>query len=128
MVNLSPDTHPFHIHLSQFQAVSRTLLTVVGAPLDPGETRDITFTASAPAVLDENEQGWKDTFRVNPGGRDPDDRVMSAEMVSVMGCFAAHAGRYMYHCHILEHEDTEMMRAVIVTPDDLMAFMGGGHH
>ncbi|MEO5744384.1 MAG: multicopper oxidase domain-containing protein [Terracoccus sp.] len=128
VVNLSPDTHPFHIHLSQFQALSRNLLTVNGAPLDPGQTRDITFTTSTPGVLDANEQGWKDTFRVNPGDRDSDDHVTTAEMVTVMGCLASHAGRYMYHCHILEHEDTEMMRPFIVTPSDLMAFMGGHRH
>ncbi len=128
VVNLSPDTHPFHIHLSQFQALSRTLLTLDRAPLDPGQIRDIVFTGAAPADLDANEQGWKDTFRVNPGDRDSDDNVLTAEMVTVMGCFASHAGRYMYHCHILEHEDTEMMRPFIVTPADLMAFMGGHQH
>ncbi len=128
VINLSPDTHPFHIHLSQFQALSRTLLTPEGGPLDPNATRDITLTNSADGQLDCNEQGWKDTFRVNPGDRDNDDAVLTAEMVTVVGCFAAHAGRYMYHCHILEHEDAEMMRSFIVTPSDLMAFMGTHHH
>ncbi len=128
VVNLSPDTHPFHIHLSQFQALSRVLLTPAVAPFDPNQTRDIELTGSVAGVLGANELGWKDTFRVNPGERDIEDRVVSAEMVTVLGCFAAHAGRYMYHCHILEHEDMEMMRQFIVTPPDLMAFMGGHHH
>lgn len=34
----------------------------------------------------------------------------------------------MDHCHILEHEDMEMMRQFILTPPDLMAFMGAHHH
>ena len=127
VVNLSPDTHPFHIHLSQFQALSRVLLTPAAAPVDPNQTRDIELVNSVPSVLDDNELGWKDTFRVNPGERDIDDQVVSAEMVTVAGCFAAHAGKYMYHCHIIEHEDMEMMRQFIVTPPDLMAFMGGHH-
>ena len=79
-------------------------------------------------MLDDNEQGWKDTFRVNPGGRDPADNVLTAEMVTVVGCFAAHAGRYVYHCHILEHEDTEMMRQFVVLPAELMAFMTDHTH
>ena len=94
VVNLSPDTHPFHIHLSQFQALSRVLLTPAAAPLDPNQTRDIELLSSAPSALDANELGWKDTFRINPGERDDDDRVVSAEMVTVAGCFASHAGKY----------------------------------
>jgi FtsP/CotA-like multicopper oxidase with cupredoxin domain len=128
VVNLSPDTHPFHIHLSQFQAISRTLLTPAATPLNPGQERDVVFTTTSPGVLDPNELGWKDTFRVNPGERDSDDNVVTAEMVTVLGCFGAHAGRYMYHCHILEHEDAEMMRQFSVLPAELMAFMGGHHH
>ncbi len=128
VVNLSPDTHPFHVHLTQFQATSRVLLTPSVSPLDPGVTREIDLVASMPGLLDANEEGWKDTFRVNPGARDADDNVLTAEMVTIMGSFAAHAGRYMYHCHILEHEDVEMMRQLTVLPADVMAFMGGHHH
>lgn len=126
IINLSPDTHPFHIHLSQFQALSRVELTP--APADPADPRTVRFTTTTPGVLDDNEQGWKDTFRVNPGDRDDNDNLVTAEMVTVAGCFASHAGRYVYHCHILEHEDTEMMRKFVVVPADLLSFMGGGHH
>ncbi len=126
IINLSPDTHPFHIHLSQFQPISRDELTP--APADPNTPRSVQFVGSTPGVLDDNEQGWKDTFRVNPGGRDPADNVLTAEMVTVVGCFAAHAGRYVYHCHILEHEDTEMMRQFVVLPAELMAFMSDHKH
>lgn len=126
VINLSPDTHPFHIHLSQFQALSRRQLTP--KPANPADPRNLEFTASTNGILDANEQGWKDTFRVNPGERDDDDNVLAAEMVTVLGCFAAHSGRYMYHCHILEHEDMEMMRPFVVMPADLMAFMDGHHH
>ena len=106
--------------------MSRKLLTP--APIDPGAPRDLEFTTAADGVLDENEKGWKDTFRINPGQRDSDDNVITAEMVTVLGCFAAHSGRYMYHCHILEHEDMEMMRPFTVLPVDFMAFMDGHHH
>ena len=124
IINLSPDTHPFHIHLTQFQATSRVEFTP--APPDPDAPRRFQLVAATPGVLDENEQGWKDTFRVNPGDRS--DTKTTFEMVTVVGCFAAHAGRYVYHCHILEHEDTEMMRQFVVLPTDLMAFMSDHHH
>jgi blue copper oxidase len=48
--------------------------------------------------LAENERGWKDTFLVNPG-----------ETVRVILRFQGLSGRYLYHCHILEHEGAGMM-------------------
>jgi len=128
ILNLSPDTHPFHLHLVQFQAIARKWYAVPGgsAPLAKGET-NITFTVPPDAQsLDANETGWKDTIRVNPGERSSangDDAIVSAEMVIVAAQFRRHAGRYMYHCHILEHEDMEMMRPYVVTPRDTMPFM-----
>ena len=37
--------------------------------------------------------------------------------------FESYAGRYMYHCHILEHEDRDMMRPFVIMPAELMPFM-----
>ena len=42
----------------------------------------------------ENEKAWKDTARVNP-----------TEKVTIAARFDGFAGRYVYHCHVLEHED-----------------------
>jgi len=65
---------------------------------------------------DPNEAGWKDTVRVNPG-----------EITRILVPFGANAapgvpfgnsftGEYVWHCHILEHEDNEMMlRYEVVT-------------
>jgi len=50
-------------------------------------------------ALDDNELGLKDTVRVNP-----------SEIVDIVVRFEDFAGRFMYHCHILEHEDRDMMR------------------
>ena len=44
-------------------------------------------------AIDDNERGLKDTIRVNPN-----------EIVEIAVRFTTYAGRYMYHCHILEHE------------------------
>ncbi|MDT5011213.1 MAG: hypothetical protein QOH57_2830 [Mycobacterium sp.] len=41
--------------------------------------------------------------------------------MSIAGQFAGGTGRYMYHCHILEHEDEGMMRTFVVMPEEVMA-------
>ena len=133
VINLSPDTHPFHVHLTQFQAVDREYLQTAGASASPPVaiakgSHEFDFVSTTPGVLDDNETGWKDTIRVNPGDRDADDGVLSAEMVTILGNFSQHNGRYMYHCHILEHEDMDMMRPFVVVPAETAAFMGGHSH
>jgi spore coat protein A len=65
-----------------------------------------------PHTVDANERGFKDTVRVNPN-----------EVVDIAVRFDTFAGRYMYHCHILEHEDRDMMRPFVVMPPELMPFM-----
>jgi spore coat protein A len=130
VINLSPDTHPFHIHLVQFQAIKRKRYPA-SDPNSPIDNTGFEFSfveTPADAVIDENEAGWKDTIRVNPGDRDAADKILSAEMVTVAAQFNKHAGRYMYHCHILEHEDSEMMRSFVVVPKETMPFMSHMNH
>jgi spore coat protein A len=111
VLNLTEDTHPFHVHLVQFQALRRDLYKKDGFhPETGGTTAPISFQAHG--TLDANELGWKDTVRVNPG-----------EMVSIAATFDGFTGRYMYHCHILEHEDHDMMRPFIVMPTAAFAAM-----
>ena len=140
ILNLSPDSHPFHVHLTQLQAVARDEFFPVGA--DPGDNDALDATAINPSAfefdltgpatkLPVDFPGWKDTFRVNPGQRGANDVVKSAEMLTIFGQFSQRAGRFMYHCHILEHEDADMMRPFVVMPKGLMAFMAHGgmaHH
>jgi FtsP/CotA-like multicopper oxidase with cupredoxin domain len=113
-VNTTGDTHPIHIHQSQFQPLDMAgaLLSVAngsGANLyDPASRM-----TSAPIVPDPTchgrafeppeTLGWKDVIRVDPGN-----------VVKVAIRFDI-PGRYVYHCHVLEHEDTEMMRPFVVT-------------
>ena len=53
-----------------------------------------------PAVLPSaGESGWKDTVRTDPG-----------MVTRIIAKFEGFSGRYVWHCHILEHEDNEMMR------------------
>ena len=79
--NHTVDAHPIHIHLVQFQVVDRQ--SIEGGPARPPES---------------GETGLKDTVIAYPG-----------EITRVQATFTI-AGRYVWHCHIVEHEDNEMMR------------------
>jgi FtsP/CotA-like multicopper oxidase with cupredoxin domain len=113
-LNLSKNMHPMHVHFVQFQAIDRALY-------DVSSFDGRTFATKAPIrfkkrlALDANELGPKDTIRVNPG-----------ERVSIAMTFQGYAGRYMYHCHMLEHEDMDMMRPYVVMPAAAMTAMGMG--
>jgi len=74
--------HPIHIHGRQFRVLDRQ-----GS--DPSN-------ALREGIVDA---GWTDTVLVLPG-----------ETVRVQVTFTPHPGLYLYHCHILEHEDMGMMR------------------
>jgi len=89
-VNRSGVMHPMHMHLVFFQVLDRQAFEVIGD----------TVTPVGPRVAPPPEEaGWKDTVRVGP-----------TEMVRVIARFDDYKGRFPYHCHILEHEDHEMMR------------------
>jgi o-aminophenol oxidase len=127
-VNTTGDTHPMHIHQSQFQplhpAGTRLVVTTNDTNLYDPQTR----TTSAPLVPDTQNparifepsevHGWNDVIRVDPGN-----------VVEVAVRFDI-PGRYVYHCHILEHEDTEMMRPFVVTVTDISDVVMGTmtHH
>jgi o-aminophenol oxidase len=117
--------HPIHIHLIRFQALSRDLYDtstfipfVRGNPNTGGTAAPAAFIG--PGILDPNEQGWKDTIRVGRG-----------ELVSVAGQFVGGNGRFVFHCHLLDHEDHGMMRPFNVRPAEVLKLMphgGGDHH
>ena len=96
-VNASGVSHPMHMHLVAFQVLDR----------QPFRLEDGVPVPTGPAVPpDPSEAGWKDTAPVGPD-----------EMLRVIARFEDYTGRYPYHCHILEHEDQEMMRQFeVVSP------------
>lgn len=108
ILNVSPVVHPIHLHLIQFQTLSRHIYDVTSFDNAVGGTR-APVTRQQAAPVDSNEQGWKDTIRVGGG-----------QLVNIAGQFSRANGRYMYHCHILEHEDEGMMRKFIVMPHEVM--------
>ena len=119
LVNLTGDTHPIHLHLDPFQILSRRAIRYE-IPEGGIEDRDLTAEITLERdpdddlahTIDDNERGLKDTIRVNPN-----------ELVEIAVRFTNYSGRYMYHCHILEHEDRDMMRPFVTMPSDLMPFM-----
>ncbi len=100
LINLTEDSHPIHLHRVHFQILDRR-------PFDTFNyfsSNAVRYTG--PAVPpDPGELGWKDTARVDPG-------IVTRIIVPFQG----YAGRYVWHCHILEHEDNEMMRPFEVLP------------
>ncbi len=100
LINVIDDAHPVHLHLVQFQILDRQ-------PFDVEQymaSGELVFTGD-PVPPDPNEDGWKDTVRANPG-----------EVTRIIAHFGDFAGQYVWHCHILEHEDFEMMRPLEVVP------------
>jgi spore coat protein A len=104
IVNASGDAHPVHIHLVQFQVLNRQKFDVNKYTA----TGQINLIGN-PTPPDPNEQlAWKDTIKTYP---DALTRVI-ARFELPAGTAPAPGSRYRYvwHCHILEHEDNEMMR------------------
>jgi FtsP/CotA-like multicopper oxidase with cupredoxin domain len=119
LINLTGDTHPIHLHLDPFQLLSRRPIRYEIPDGGIGD-RDLSATVTLERdpddelehAIDENELGLKDTVRVNPN-----------EIVEIAVRFTTYSGRYMYHCHILEHEDRDMMRPFVTMAPELMPFM-----
>lgn len=116
-VNLTGDTHPMHSHLVTFQVVGRTPFDAVGnleaygGQFGVAGGIDPTPFATGPMLPPEpTERGFKDTVKVNPGYF----TTIRAKYELPEGVTAAQT--YVYHCHILEHEDNDMMRPFTVTP------------
>ena len=131
IVNPTADTHPIHLHLVQFQLVGRQAFQVKqyqaawmaaqGGMMPPFMNEVVVPVDPAPYLKGKargplpSELGWKDTVQMNPG-----------EVTRIRVRFAAQDGSaytfdpktapgYVWHCHILDHEDNEMMRPYTVT-------------
>lgn len=94
LVNGTDDSHPIHLHLVRFQVLDRRNFYVANYL----RKRELKFTGP-PVPPEPNEMGWKDTVRAEAG-----------MVTRIIVRFDGHIGRYIWHCHILEHGDNEMMR------------------
>ena len=73
--------------------------TAGGSTLSPIRIGIRCGLRAVPRFRNRREAGWKDTVRADPG-----------MMTRIIIPFEGYVGRYVWHCHILEHEDNEMMR------------------
>ncbi|MFW2387110.1 MAG: lysyl oxidase family protein [Polyangiales bacterium] len=89
-INRSQMVHPMHMHLVMFQVLDRQQFQVVNDQVVP---------IGSPVPPAPHEAGWKDTVPVYPN-----------EIVRVIAKFEDYTGKFAYHCHVIEHEDQEMMR------------------
>jgi spore coat protein A len=117
-VNLTGDTHPMHTHLFTHQVIGRTPFNVeayeeaAGEPPDgvPGGIDPTPFATGPMQPPAPEERGFKDTTKANPG-----------YFTTIRGKFDLPTGvtvpqTYVHHCHIVEHEDNDMMRPFTVIP------------
>jgi len=119
--NTTGDTHPIHFHLVNVQIVGRALFEVDG---DANPVFQAPATGWAPP--DEDERGWKETVRMDPGQITrvimkielPPDPVVNVQGVNqtIPVPKSPRTGNleYVWHCHILEHEEHDMMRPFVV--------------
>jgi spore coat protein A, manganese oxidase len=115
-VNLTGDTHPMHMHLVTFQVVGRTPFDVEayeetheGLHGVPGGIDPTPFATGPMLPPAPEERGFKDTVKANPGTC----TTIRARFDLPRGVTAPQD--YVYHCHIVEHEDNDMMRPFTVT-------------
>lgn len=101
LMNVTDDAHPIHLHLVRFQILDRRRFETFAY-----QYQNILRYRGDATPPDPGEAGWKDTVRADPG-----------MITRIIIPFEGYAGRYVWHCHILEHEDNEMMRPFdVVTP------------
>src|SRR5581483_9220715 len=104
MYNNTADTHPIHLHQTSFQVLTRGAFStkLVNKGIDPvtGITNWAMGATNArtPTLAVGNEVAWKDTIQINPG-----------EVITFRAKFDL-GGKYVWHCHILSHEEHDMMR------------------
>jgi spore coat protein A len=105
-VNLTGMSHPMHLHLVHFQVLGRQPYS----EYDP-ESETVDVESLEPPAPEET--GWNDVVTANPG----EVTHVIVHFGEFEGRFNDQTGWYMWHCHMLEHEDHDMMRPFRVLPD-----------
>jgi FtsP/CotA-like multicopper oxidase with cupredoxin domain len=125
-INLTVDAHPMHPHLVTFQVVNRQKIDVAAytnawaAYLDSGRTTtkpDVSsYLTEGPIDPAPEEMGYKDTVKTPPGyvTRTRAKFTLNATSVSDYDWRTKSFGKWVYHCHILEHEENDMMRPFVI--------------
>jgi spore coat protein A, manganese oxidase len=116
-INMTGDTHPMHTHLVTHQVIGRTPFNVEAYEADhggpdgvPGGIDPRPYATGKMVPPDPTERGFKDTTKVNPGYF----TTIRARFDLPNGVTAPQT--YVHHCHIVEHEDNDMMRPFTINP------------
>jgi spore coat protein A len=94
--DFTEDAHPIHLHQVQFEVINRQALSIA--------KNGTAKLSGSPVAPEAGETGTKDTVLVYPG------------MVTRVKAKFDIPGLFVWHCHILSHEDNEMMRPMCVGP------------
>ena len=128
IVNPTDSVHQIHLHLIQFQVVQRQAFNITaymaewtalnGKPPLNHPTINVPsldpYLIGQPITPAPNEQGWKDTVQ-SYSGEVTIIRIRFAQQDGTPFPFDATAGPgYVWHCHLLEHEDNDMMRPYVL--------------
>jgi spore coat protein A, manganese oxidase len=124
IINPTMNSHPIHLHLVQFQLVERQIIasaqyqyewdTLNGnLPLKNSIVNVVSlsrYLEGQPVKPALNEQCWKDTIQADAGSITVIRIRFAPQDGSNYQLDAAVGSGYVWHCHILDHEDNEMMR------------------
>lgn len=132
LINTTVDAHPIHLHFTQFQVLNRQKFDAEGyleatgyidpatGLVTPGQGNSVEagrFLIGRPKEAPDTEQGWKDTVVALPGQvtriRVPFGAGAAGGAPLAIG--SSFKGEYVWHCHILEHEDNDMMQRYVIT-------------
>ncbi len=94
LANLTEDTHPIHLHMVRFQILERQQFDA-----DTYNSHGTMRFTGVPVPPAPQDAGWKDTVRAETG-----------LITRIIVRFDGYRGRYLWHCHLLEHAANEMMR------------------
>ena len=103
-VNITGDVHPLHVHLVRFQVLNRQTFDVQTYQ----QTGKLVFTGKPMAPESNERPAHKDTIKSYPGY--VTRVVMRFDLPHGAQVSPGDELLYVWHCHILEHEDNEMMR------------------
>jgi len=125
VINLTDDNHPLHVHLALFAVLEQRSLRRVDEFRDCMVRRndaracgiDRHLAGGRRHAVPRQERGWKNVFKVRPGAVTrmlvrfkPLSSADASPEESRFPFDATTGPGYVYHCHILDHEDNEMMR------------------
>ncbi|XP_042506804.1 multicopper oxidase LPR1 homolog 1-like [Macadamia integrifolia] len=123
VINLTPDNHPLHIHLATFQAIKvqeivnlTTFTDCMTAKNDAIACNVTDYATGQVLTIPDYEKTWKNVVKIVPGYQTT--VVVKFNLVGTSTTYpfnATAAPGYVYHCHILDHEDNEMIRPLKMT-------------